>query len=81
MSKGRRILLVDDELDNNRIFTIVFRDNGFEVDTVVDPQSALSAFKPNYYDLVILDVRMPHTEYRILGVYANIGIIASLISL
>lgn len=80
MSKGRRILLVDDELDNNRIFTIVFRDNGFEVDTVVDPQSALSAFKPNYYDLVI-DVRMPHTEYWILGVYANIGIIASLISL
>jgi DNA-binding response OmpR family regulator len=67
LSKGRRILLVDDELDNNRIFTIVFRDNGFEVDMVVDPQSALSAFKPNYYDLVILDVRMPHTEYWILG--------------
>ena len=60
MSKGRRILLVDDEPDNNRIFTIALRDNGFEVDAFEDPKLALSAFKPNYYELVILDVRMPH---------------------
>jgi DNA-binding response OmpR family regulator len=59
LSKGRkRILLVDDEPDNVRIFAITLRDAGFEVDTFVDPRLALSAFKPNHYDLLILDMRM-----------------------
>jgi DNA-binding response OmpR family regulator len=56
--KGR-ILLVDDDHDNNLIFTIGLQDAGFEVDAYNDPKLALSAFKPNYYDLLILDIRMP----------------------
>ena len=60
MNEGRRILILDDEPDNVRIFTIALRDVGFEVDAFEDPQVALSEFKPNYYDLVILDIRMPH---------------------
>ena len=40
MSKGRRILLVDDESDNNRIFTIALGDAGFEVDAFEDPRLA-----------------------------------------
>ena len=43
---------MDDEPDNNRIFTIALRDNGFEVDAIEDPKLALSVFKPNYYDVV-----------------------------
>ncbi len=63
MNEGRRrILLVDDESDNVRIFTIALSDAGFDVDAFEDPKLALSAFKPNYYDLVILDVRMPHIQ-------------------
>jgi DNA-binding response OmpR family regulator len=54
-----RILLVDDDPDNNRIFTIALRDNGFAVDAFEYPHLALSAFKPTYYDLVILDITMP----------------------
>ena len=38
------------------------RDEGFEVDTFNDPTIALSNFKPNYYDLVILDVKMPKLD-------------------
>ncbi len=58
MSKGKRILVVDDELDDVRIFTIALHDAGFEVDAFEDPKLALSAFKPNYYNLLILDMRM-----------------------
>ena len=54
-----RILLVDNEHDHNSIFTIGLQDAGFEVDAYYDPQLALSAFKPDYYDLLILDIRMP----------------------
>jgi DNA-binding response OmpR family regulator len=52
-------LLVDDEHDNSSMFTIGLEDAGFKVYTYNDPGLALSAFKPDYYDLLILDIRMP----------------------
>ena len=32
--------------------------NGFEVDAYNEPQKALSDFKPNIYDLLLIDFRM-----------------------
>jgi CheY-like chemotaxis protein len=55
----KRILAVDDEPDNSRIFKIALEDDGFEVDAFNDSTAALSAFKPNYYDALIFDIRMP----------------------
>jgi CheY-like chemotaxis protein len=52
-------LIVDDEPDNSRIFKIALEDDGFEVDAFNDSTAALSAFKPNYYDALIFDIRMP----------------------
>lgn len=34
-------------------------DSGYVVDTYNDPLVALTHFKPNFYDLLLLDVRMP----------------------
>ena len=31
----------------------------FEVDAFNDPQMALSSFKPDYYDFMLIDIRMP----------------------
>ena len=36
--------------------------HGFKVDTFNDSREALSNFKPDYYDLVILDIKMPKME-------------------
>jgi DNA-binding response OmpR family regulator len=58
----RSILLVDDEYDHNSIFTISLQDAGFEVDAYNDPKLALSAFRPDYYDLLILDIKMPKMD-------------------
>ena len=33
---------------------------GFDVDTFDDPLQALSNFRPNLYDLVILDIALPN---------------------
>jgi DNA-binding response OmpR family regulator len=52
-------LLVDDDHDNSSIFKIGLQDAGFEVDAYNDPELALSSFKPDYYDLLVLDIRMP----------------------
>ena len=58
-SSNSRILLVDDEKDACLVYKMVLEDNGFEVDSFEDPVLALSNFKPDFYDLVVLDIRMP----------------------
>ena len=55
----RRLLLVDDEQDITSILCSVLQESGFEVSFFNDPLLALKHFKPRYYDLVILDIKMP----------------------
>ncbi|MGA7544101.1 MAG: response regulator [Nitrososphaeraceae archaeon] len=57
--KNKRILLVDDESDVTTALTFALEDYGFEVDSYNNPIVALSTFKSNYYDLAILDIKMP----------------------
>jgi CheY-like chemotaxis protein len=55
----RRILIVDDEEDITMVFKVALERAGFKVEVFNDPLEALSQFKPHYYDLVLLDIRMP----------------------
>ena len=57
--KGNKILLVDDEPDITMSLEATLQNAGFVVHTYQDPLIALSKFKPGYYDLVILDIKMP----------------------
>jgi DNA-binding response OmpR family regulator len=54
-----RILLVDDEPDITASLKMGLERQGFQVDTFNDPKKALAEFKPNRYDMVFLDIRMP----------------------
>ncbi|MGI0024704.1 MAG: response regulator, partial [Nitrososphaera sp.] len=54
-----RVAIVDDEPDITAVLRKGLEQNGFAVDTFNDPRVALSNFKPQYYDLVIIDIRMP----------------------
>jgi DNA-binding response OmpR family regulator len=58
----KRILAVDDEPDLTMICSLALQYHGFKVDTFNDSQEALSNFKPDYYDLVILDIKMPKMD-------------------
>ena len=55
-----RIMIVDDEQEIARLFTIALQDNGFVVDVFNDPLSAISNYKARYYDLLLLDIKMPN---------------------
>ena len=59
---AKNILLVDDELDV--IYTIknILEDNGFQIDSFNDPITALNSYRSNFYDLVILDIKMPKMD-------------------
>jgi two-component system response regulator TrcR len=52
-------LVVDDEPDLTMLCKLALEYHGFNVDTINDPQDAISNYKPGYYDLVILDINMP----------------------
>ena len=73
-----RILYVDD--NNDILLTIKegLEYHGFIVDTFSNPLEALSSFKPELYDLVLIDVKMPqmsgfefHHELRKKTVYGT----------
>jgi DNA-binding response OmpR family regulator len=58
----KKILAVDDEADLTMLCSLALEYHGFKVDTFNDPQEALSNYKPDYYDLVILDIKMPKMD-------------------
>jgi DNA-binding response OmpR family regulator len=55
----KKILIVDDEPDITLIFTIVLEADNFIVKTYNDPLLALSNYKQGYFDLVLIDLKMP----------------------
>ena len=54
-----RLLIVDDEPDINIALAKVLEQYGFMVDSYRNPLSALDNFRRHYYDLAILDIKMP----------------------
>jgi CheY-like chemotaxis protein len=60
--KKRIILLVDDEPDHCLVYQIVLEDAGYECKSYTDSVQALQEFRPDYYDLVILDIKMPKLD-------------------
>jgi CheY-like chemotaxis protein len=61
-----RILIVDDEKDITLAFKVGIEDSNthtnkkIEVHTSNNPVLALSEFKPNFFDLLLVDINMPH---------------------
>jgi CheY-like chemotaxis protein len=64
----KRMLIVDDDADLTTTFKAVIEESNnnhdinkrIEVYTSNDPVVALSEFKPNFYDLLLVDINMPH---------------------
>jgi DNA-binding response OmpR family regulator len=62
LQRQKIILAVDDEPDLTKLCSLALEYHGFKVDTFNDSQEALLNFKPDYYDLVILDIKMPKMD-------------------
>ncbi len=58
-SSYRRLMAVDDEADITFTLKKELEQSGFSLDVFNDPIVALSNFKADYYDLILLDVHMP----------------------
>ena len=76
---SKTVLIVDDDSDMTSIFSLGLQDEGFEVYSYNDPLDALSQFRPNFYDLLLIDINMPKMDgielsNKILELDANVKI-------
>jgi CheY-like chemotaxis protein len=55
----KRILVVDDEPDITFTLVAILQKGGYEVSSFNNPLKALQSFEPHYYDLLIIDIKMP----------------------
>ena len=62
MSLAAKILVVDDEPDIRSILQDILQDEGYDVATAQDAESARDAFKTHAPDLVLLDIWMPNED-------------------
>jgi DNA-binding NtrC family response regulator len=59
----KRILIVDDEPDICSLFKMILEQNNeLTVHSFTDPLLALRNFKDNFYDLLIVDIKMPEMD-------------------
>jgi len=78
-----RVMLVDDDRDILFTFSTLLGTQGIKADSFQDSVEALKSFsqvEPNYYDLIILDIRMPNLNglelyYRLKAIDKDIEIL------
>ena len=65
--ENRRILILDDDLDNLQLTKDMLQFSGFETYDFLNPQLALDVFKqnPQLFDLIIIDVKMEDMDGRL----------------
>lgn len=59
---AKRILVVEDNDLNRKLFCDVLRANGFEVEPVADGAQALEMARQLSPDLIIMDIQLPHVS-------------------
>lgn len=57
-----KILIAEDDRELRRLFSRVLTKDGYSVTEVGDGSEALKALENGYFDLIISDIMMPHTD-------------------
>lgn len=59
---GKRILVAEDNEINQKIIAHLLRKEQIEVDLANDGKEAVELFEKNHYDLLLVDLQMPHMD-------------------
>jgi len=62
MSESARILVIDDEESIRRTISMTLEHAGYLVDTAENGKQAIEKTEANFYNLVIIDIRLPDME-------------------
>jgi len=56
----KRILAVEDDSSLRKMLELVYRDEGYQIDTAADGSEAFELFQQSSYDLIVTDLYMPN---------------------
>jgi len=62
ITKGKnkmKILLIDDDLNLGKVISYQLKQQGYQVDTLLNGTDGLKKFKSNRYDVIISDIQLP----------------------
>ena len=62
MSEPARILVIDDDENVRKVLEMTLKANGYTVDTAIDGKEAIEKSDKNFYNLALVDIRLPDME-------------------
>ncbi len=62
MEKSAKILLIDDDENIRKVLQTILEDEGYLVDTADNGKKAIEKTQLNFYNLALIDVRLPDME-------------------
>jgi two-component system, NtrC family, response regulator HydG len=62
MTDNTKILIVDDDAVHRRMLKAVLSADGYQVTQAEDGQAAVAAVEAEFYDLILMDLRMPRMD-------------------
>jgi len=62
MGEHARILVVDDEESIRKTLASILEEKGYSVDTAENGKEAIKKSKANFYNLALIDIRLPDME-------------------
>lgn len=60
--KKESILIIDDDESTRKSLTLIFRKKGYEIETVGSGREALDKLKEKFFNLVLVDIKLPDME-------------------
>lgn len=62
MGENARILVVDDEESIRKVLATILEEEGYIVDTAKNGKEAIKESQANFYNLALIDIRLPDME-------------------
>lgn len=62
MGETARILVIDDDENIRKVLATILEDEGYKVDLVDTAKKAIEKTKRNFYNIALIDVRLPDME-------------------
>lgn len=62
MGENARILVVDDDENIRKVLATILEEEGYDVETVDTAKKAIERTKREYYNLALIDIRLPDME-------------------
>ena len=59
---AERVLVIDDNVVNQKLVAFLMKTHGYEVDTAGDAETAMDAIRARHPDVILMDIQLPRVD-------------------